>query len=54
MLFRLVNKLWFRNDDIFTIEEAQKQVGKEEKKKTSKTISENAKETNYNYFFDCM
>ncbi len=48
----LVNKLWFRNDDIFTIEEAQKQVGKEEKKKTSKTISENAKETNYNYFFN--
>lgn len=48
----LVNKLWFRNDDIFTIEEAQKQIGKEEKKKTSKTISENAKETNYNYFFN--
>lgn len=48
----LVNKLWFRNDDIFTIEEAQKQIGKEEKKKFSKTISENAKETNYNYFFN--
>lgn len=47
----LVNKLWFRNDDIFTIEEAQKQIGKEEKQKISKTISENAKETNYNYFF---
>ena len=45
----LVNKLWFRNDDIFTVEEAQKQIGKEEKKKISKTISENAKETNYNY-----
>jgi len=48
----LVNKLWFRNDDIFTIEEAQKQIGKEEKKKVSKTISENAKETKYNYFFN--
>jgi hypothetical protein len=48
----LVNKLWFRNDDIFTIEEAQKQIGKEDKKKISKTISENAKETNYNYFFN--
>jgi len=48
----LVNKLWFRNDDIFTVEEAQKQIGKEEKKKISKTISENAKETNFNYFFN--
>lgn len=32
----LVNKLWFRNDDIFTIEEAQKQIGKEEKRKLLK------------------
>ena len=44
----LVNKLWFRTDDIFTIEDAQKQLGKEEKTKTSKTISENAKTTNFN------
>ena len=46
----LINKIWFRTDDIFTIEEAQKQLGKEEKEKTSKNISENAKETKYNYF----
>ena len=45
----LINKIWFRTDDIFTIEEAQKQLGKEDKEKTSKTISENAKETNYNF-----
>ena len=45
----LINKIWFRTDDIFTIEEAQKQLGKEEKIKTSKNISENAKETKYNY-----
>lgn len=45
----LVNKLWFRTDDIFTIEEAQKQIGKTDKLKYSKTISENSKETNYNY-----
>ncbi len=44
----LVNKFWFRTDDTFTIEEAQKQIGKEEKEKISTTISENAKETNYN------
>ena len=45
----LINKLWFRTDDISTIEEAQKQLGKEEKHRISKTISENARETNYNY-----
>ncbi len=45
----LVNKLWFRTDDIFTIEDAQKQIGKEDKKKSSVTISENSKDSNYNY-----
>ncbi len=45
----LINKIWFRTDDIFTIEEAQKQLGKEEKEKISKSISESAKETNFNY-----
>lgn len=46
----LINKIWFRTDDIFTIEEAQKQLGKEDKEKVSRSISESAKETNYNYF----
>lgn len=46
----LINKFWFRTDDLLTIEEAQKQIGREEKHFTSKSISENAKETNYNYF----
>ena len=45
----LVNKIWFRTDDIFTIEEAQKQLGKEDKVKLSRSLSENAKETKYNY-----
>lgn len=45
----LINKIWFRTDDIFTIEEAQKQLGKEEKTHISKAISENAKETKFNY-----
>ena len=48
ILQNLINKLWFRTDDIFTIEEAQKQIGKEEKEKISTTISENAKETKFN------
>lgn len=45
----LVNKIWFRTDDIFTIEEAQKQLGKEDKIKYSRSLSENARETKYNY-----
>ena len=45
----LVNKIWYRTDDIFTIEEAQKQLGKEEKLRTSSSITENAKETKFNY-----
>jgi len=45
----LVNKIWFRTDDTFTIEEAQKQIGKEDKQKISTSISENAKETTFNY-----
>ena len=50
----LINKLWFRNDDIFTIEEAQKQLGKEDKTKVSSTISENAKETYFNYITNSL
>lgn len=46
----LINKLWFRTDDIYTIEDAQKQIGKEDKKKCSTSISENAKETYFSYF----
>ena len=46
----LVNKIWFRTDDNFTIEEAQKQLGKEDKTKFIRSIAENAKESNYNYF----
>ena len=50
----LVNKLWFRTDDIFTIEEAQKQLGKEDKEKISKSISENAKETKFSYITNTL
>ena len=50
----LINKIWFRTDDIFTIEEAQKQLGKEDKIKTSKNISENSKETRYNHMINSL
>ena len=50
----LINKLWFRSDDIFTIENAQKQIGREDKEKISKGISENAKETVFNYFTNSL
>ena len=50
----LVNKIWFRTDDIFTIEEAQKQLGKEDKEKISKSISESAKETKFSYITNTL
>ncbi len=39
----LINKFWFRTDDINTIDDIQKQIGKEDKIKISKSISESAK-----------
>ena len=50
----LINKIWFRTDDIFTIEEAQKQLGKEEQRRISRSISESAKETNFNYITNTL
>lgn len=38
----LINKVWLRTDDLFTVEEAQKQTGKEEKEKVHKSISESS------------
>lgn len=54
LIQNIVNKLWFRTDDYFTIENVQKQIGKEEKLKTSTTISESAKETHYNFFTNTL
>ena len=50
----LINKIWFRTDDIFTIEDAQKQLGKEDKEKTSKSISESAKQTHFSYITNTL
>lgn len=50
----LINKIWYRTDDIFTIEEAQKQLGKEEKERISKSISESAKETRFSYITNTL
>ena len=50
----LINKIWYRTDDSFTVEDIQKQIGKEDKSKTSRTISENAQETSYNYFTNSL
>ncbi len=50
----LINKFWFRTDDIATIDDIQKQIGKEDKIKISKSISENAKETSYSYFTNSL
>ena len=50
----LINKIWYRTDDIFTIEEAQQQLGKEEKQRTSKSISESARETHFSYITNTL
>lgn len=50
----LINKIWFRTDDMLTIEDAQKQIGREEKTRTSNTISENSKTTKFNYFTNSL
>lgn len=44
----LVNKIWFRNDDTYTISEIIKQIGKERKEYKTVSISENSKESKYN------
>lgn len=44
----LVNKIWFRNDDNYTISEAVKQLGKINVTKENRTISETAQETKKN------
>ena len=44
----LVNKIWFRNDDNYTISEAVKQLGKINVTKENRTISESGQETRKN------
>ena len=41
----LVNKIWFRNDDNYTISEAVKQLGKIDVTKENRTISESSQES---------
>ena len=41
-----VNKIWYRQDDIRTIEKAQKIIGKEEKEKVEKELQEKTNEIN--------
>ena len=41
----MVNKVWFRNDDNYTVEEIVKQIGREKKKFKTSSISEGAAES---------
>ena len=50
----LINKLWFRTDDTFTIEDIQKQLGKEEKTKYSQSISESSKNLKNNSYLSSI
>jgi len=46
----LVNKIWFRNDDNYTIQEILKQIGQERKVFKTSTISEGANESKKTLF----
>ena len=54
ILQNLINKIWFRTDDAFTIEYAQKQLGQEDKEKISKSISESAQKTRFSYITNTL
>lgn len=54
LIQNMINKFWFRTDDSFTIDEIIKQAGKEEKRVVSKSIAENARQTNYNFIFGSL
>ncbi|MCX8075190.1 MAG: TraG/TraD/VirD4 family protein [Clostridia bacterium] len=43
----LVNKIWFRNDDVYTVQEIIKQIGKEKKDKATLSIGESGYESKY-------
>ena len=45
-----VNKVWLRNDDVYTVEEITRQLGKELKQKTNISLSENSQDSKYNIF----
>lgn len=51
ILQNLVNKIWLRSDDDFTIESAQKATGKTEKSRRSESISESGKNSSYSWTF---
>lgn len=48
----LVNKIWFRNDDTYTISEIIKQIGKEIKEYKTMSVSEGGGESKYNLFYN--
>ena len=45
-----VNKIWFRNDDLYTISQIIKQLGKEIKKYETINYSESSQDSKYNIF----
>lgn len=46
----LVNKIWFRNDDIYTVSEIVKQIGKEIKNYETVNYSESSQNSKYSFF----
>lgn len=45
----LVNKIWFRNDDMYTVEQIMKQIGKEEKELKTLSYTETGQNSRYSF-----
>lgn len=52
ILQNFINKIWFRNDDDYTIKKIVAQLGKEKQINISKSYSENGKNIRYNILLD--
>ena len=50
ILQSLVNKIWFRNDDIYTVSQVIKQIGKIKKEHQTMNLSENSQNDSYSIF----
>lgn len=49
ILQNFINKIWLRNDDVYTVYEIIKQLGKEIKNKTNISLAENTNDSKYNF-----
>ena len=54
ILQNFINKIWFRNDDEYTVKKVISQIGKEKKLSISKSYNENGKNVRYSRFVNSL